>query len=193
MIFSKKLKSNDVHNIANWFNSQYIESIGFSNSDKEENNHKEDNYKEDISMHWNKTEKNKFSKKFISFIEKSSFPKKQEEGKNYFLPLTGSKRMESFLYLKLKYSLNREGYTCGVLWATIGGKRNTESHYAYVYWKKEKDLAPLGEPPIPEFISISPTFDSRDGEYRKRFIKYETFLAAYDIYGEELRDRKSVV
>jgi hypothetical protein len=39
---------------------------------------------------------------------------------------------------------------------------------------------------MPEFISISPTFDSRDGEYRKRFIKYETFLAAYDIYGEKL-------
>ena len=94
--------------------------------------------------------------------------------------------MESFLYLKLKYSLNSEGYTCGVLWAAIGGKRTTESHYAYVYWKKEKDLAPSGEPTMPEFISISPTFDSRDGEYRKRFIKYETFLAAYDIYGEEL-------
>jgi hypothetical protein len=136
MIFSKKLKSkNNGANIANWFNSQYIESVGFSNDEIEEKNHEKEEHK---------TQKNKFSNKFISFIEKSAFPKKQKDKDQIApFPLTGSKRMESFLYLKLKYSLNSSGYTCGVLWAAIGGKRTTESHYAYVYWKKEKDLLGL--------------------------------------------------
>ena len=140
--------------ISNWFRNQYKNTVNFDDEH--------------------------FSEKFREFITNSNFPKKTiEKG----LPLTGVKRIESFLYLKAKYSFDPDGYICGVLWAEIGGtKSNTQSHFAYVYWPKTENFTDYE----PEYISISPTFDSRDGEYRKRFICYETFSTAYDLFSEHL-------
>jgi hypothetical protein len=140
--------------ISNWFKNQYKNTVNFNDEN--------------------------FSEKFREFITNSNFPKKTTE--NTF-PLTGVKRIESFLYLKAKYSFDPDGYICGVLWAEIGGtKSNTQSHFAYVYWPKTENFTDYE----PEYISISPTFDSRDGEYRKRFICYETFSTAYDLFSEYL-------
>ena len=121
------------------------------------------------------------SEKFKDTIK--NFPKEAPKLK---YPLCGFKRIESFLYLKTKYSFDPDGYVTGVLWGEIGGtKDNTHSHFAYVYWKKNIHNE-IHTSLNPEYISISPTFDSRDGEYRKRFITYETFMLAYDTFSEEL-------
>uniref|UniRef100_A0A6C0I2J7 Protein kinase domain-containing protein n=1 Tax=viral metagenome TaxID=1070528 RepID=A0A6C0I2J7_9ZZZZ len=150
---------------ADWFLSQYIEAVGFNNKN--------------------------FSEKFKSFIENNKFPKNEKTGINH-LPISGIRRIESFLYLKYKYPLNSDGYVCGVLWAEINdGKKNIESHYAYAYWRANHDDILVSNDP--EYISISPTYDSRDGEYRKRFIKYDTFLLAYSTYGKELSEFENII
>jgi len=121
------------------------------------------------------------SERFKNIIK--HFPKEAPKLK---YPLCGFKRIESFLYLKTKYSFDPDGYVTGVLWGEIGGtKDNTHSHFAYVYWKKNIHNE-IHTSLNPEYISISPTFDSRDGEYRKRFITYETFMLAYNAFSEEL-------
>lgn len=162
---------NSLHSDANgqsyvdWFLSQYIEAVGFNNKN--------------------------FSEKFRSFIEDNNFPKNTANGINY-LPISGIRRIESFLYLKYKYPLNSDGYVCGILWAEInGGKKNIESHYAYAYWRTNHNDVLVSDDP--EYISISPTYDSRDGEYRKRFIKYDTFLLAYSTYGKELSEFENII
>jgi hypothetical protein len=159
-------------NISDWFESQYIQSVNFNN---EQNN------------------KANFSEEFKLFIKNSNFPKKAQNG-HFKFPITGIKRIESFLYLKTKYSLDPDGYTCGVLWSEIGSsKNNTQSHFAYVYWKKNSDLITNPLLQFPEYISISPTFDSRDGEYRKRFIRYDTFISTYEMYSDQLSKFEEVI
>jgi hypothetical protein len=151
-------------NYIDWFYNQYIEAVGFNNDN--------------------------FSEKFRLFTEDNNFPKRIEIGN--ILPLSGIKRIESFLYLKYKYPFNSDGYVCGVLWAEInGGKKNIESHYAYAYWRANHDDVLVSDDP--EYISISPTYDSRDGEYRKRFIKYDTFLLAYSTYSKELSEFENII
>jgi hypothetical protein len=85
-------------------------------------------------------------------------------------PASGRQRMSNFLKLKIRYPLSPKGYACLVMNATLaaGGK----SHYSYAYWRLESDSAG------PEYICTSPTFESRDGEYRRRFIRGEDFLGA---------------
>ena len=91
--------------------------------------------------------------------------------------LSGRARvMEQFLTMKLRFPIGPEGYTCMVM--SAGTPR---TNYAYAYWRQGADLS---EPP--EYIAISPTFDSRDGEYRRRFIKGNTFLETCDEYAEQL-------
>jgi hypothetical protein len=92
--------------------------------------------------------------------------------------LTGGRsRMGNFLSLKLRYPLSAQGYSCLVLTAQTG---TTEAHYAYVYWRRgAKERSP-------EYICISPTFDSRDGEYRRRFIRYPIFGETYSRKAQEL-------
>jgi hypothetical protein len=153
-------------NYVDWFLNQYIEAVGFNNKN--------------------------FSEKFRSFIEDNNFPKNKKKNDINYLPISGIRRIESFIYLKYKYPLNSDGYVCGVLWAEINdGKKNIESHYAYAYWRANHDDILVSDDP--EYISISPTYDSRDGEYRKRFIKYDTFLLAYSTYGKELSEFENII
>jgi hypothetical protein len=77
--------------------------------------------------------------------------------------------MSNFLKLRLRYPLSSAGYSCLVLSAEAGG---AAAHYAYVHWRRGQETGG------PEYICISPTFDSRDGEYRRRFIRYPVFAVA---------------
>jgi hypothetical protein len=87
------------------------------------------------------------------------------------LPMTGLVRMSSFLGLRLRYPLGPAGYTCLAMSATAGG---ASAHYAYAYWRRGEEAE------LPEYLCVSPTFDSRDGEYRRRFIRYPAFAGAYE-------------
>jgi len=61
--------------------------------------------------------------------------------------------------------------------AEFGG---ASSMFAYAYWRHGSTDA------VPEYICTSPTFESRDGEYRHRFIRGDTFLSSYDKFTDDL-------
>jgi hypothetical protein len=84
-------------------------------------------------------------------------------------PITGRSRMNSFLQLKLRYPFEPDGYSCLAMSATIEGAR---AHYAYAYWSRGQEVG------VPDYVCISPTYESRDGEYRRRFISGPAFFAA---------------
>jgi hypothetical protein len=85
-------------------------------------------------------------------------------------PMTGRIRMRSFLELKLHCPLGAEGYACMAMTATVDG---ATAHYAYAYWRN-------GASAEPEYICVSPTYDSRDGEYRRRFTQWREFATKYE-------------
>ena len=143
--------------IFDWYHSQYIESVDLFNSN--------------------------FSTNFLSFIE--DFPVKYEQGgESLQYPITGRIRMGSFLFLKFKYPLAIDGYTCCVINAEI---HKANSHFAYLYWRKgTEDLDP-------EYVCLGPTYESRDGEYRKRFIKWEIFNIAFNYHTKDLHEFEEAV
>ena len=116
------------------------------------------------------------SRKFHEFIESMGIET---------FPLSGAVRVQSFHIMKFGYPLRRAGYVTAVLSASVfapgSTTRQDEAYFAYAYWPRGEEKT--GEP---EYICISPTFDSRDGEYRHRFIWYKQFLEGYDALGSLL-------
>ena len=86
-------------------------------------------------------------------------------------PMTGRQRMGNFLSMKLRYPMSSEGYSVLAMSATVDGN---EAHFGYAYWRRDR------EHEDPEYICVGPTFDSRDGEYRSRFIRYPVFAREYE-------------
>jgi hypothetical protein len=114
--------------------------------------------------------------RFKTFV--SALPAETVRGTDSFIPITGRQRMSSFLSLKLRYPLGPDGYSCVALVAALG---DTTAHYGYAYWRRGQESAAA-----PEYICVSPTFESRDGEYRRRFIRGTVFLAAYESLVDDL-------
>lgn len=113
--------------------------------------------------------------RFKGFIE--AFPARSGHPSNVY-PTTGRQRvMSGFLSLKLRYPLGSDGYSCLAMVATFGG---VSAHFGYAYWRRGREAEG------PEYICVSPTFDSRDGEYRRRFIRGPVFLAAYEKLASDL-------
>ncbi len=114
-----------------------------------------------------------------------SGPNTPEGGKRYlnFLSsldvglMSGVVRMNSFDVLKYEYPLKQGGYYCVVFSILLHPDR---THYAYLYW-------PRSDPDIktPEYVCVSSTYNSRDGEYRRRFVLYSTFETGYKDLAKE--------
>lgn len=85
-------------------------------------------------------------------------------------PVSGLGRIQKFQIVKFEYPLAHAGYSVGVFSFDLKGD-TPRSNYAYAYWR--------GAGGDPEYICLSPTFESRDGEYRERFIWYPNFDKAY--------------
>ena len=114
--------------------------------------------------------------RFKGFIE--AFPVHAPDAPNRHHPMTGRQRvMSGFLSLKLRYPLGPDGYSCLAMVATVG---EVSAHFGYAYWRRGREAEG------PEYICVSPTFDSRDGEYRRRFIRGPVFLAAYEKLASDL-------
>lgn len=103
----------------------------------------------------------------------AAFPAVPDLGKPHWCPpLSGVRRLLYFFTLRLRFPISAEGYECAVFTAAV--ENGVKTHYACAYWRKG---ATRGDP---EYICVSPTYDSRDGEYRDRFLPWVTFNAAYE-------------
>lgn len=101
--------------------------------------------------------------------------------------LSGVRRVQSFNVLKYGYPMRPSGYTAAVLVArmAVGKDQIVRTHYAQTYWRPGEAL--------PEYISVSPTYDSRDGEYRGNFLWYPAFAGAYGEQAEALAEVEGMV
>ena len=110
------------------------------------------------------------SRKYHTFIESSSLET---------FPLSGARRVQSFHIIKFGYPMRRAGYITAAFTARVFAQGSTsrqhEAYFAYAYWPRSsgREAAP------PEYICLSPTFESRDGEYRHRFLWFKQFLEGY--------------
>jgi hypothetical protein len=150
-----------VPTLAEWYESQYVHSVGLS--------------------------KTEGGTKYRQFLK--GFPAASK--RHPWTSMNGKTRLAMFLRLKYLYPLNHGGYTCSVLSVRVPsdgshtshlktGGPDAVTHYAYVYWRRGQ------EDGLPEYICIAPTYVSRDGEYRGRFIRYTAFAAAYETLTETL-------
>lgn len=118
------------------------------------------------------------STKYKHFVD--NFPVRSESDA-FPYPLTGMRRnMNNFLIMRMKYPLGPNGYTCLALRA---GSGSAGILFAFAYWRRGEELH---KNKAPEYICISPTFESQDGEYRSRFIHYSTFSGTYEKYASDL-------
>jgi hypothetical protein len=86
-------------------------------------------------------------------------------------PLTGGLRyMSRFLKTRMRFPIGHEGYSCVVLGLKT---RRARSIFGLALWRSG---AEAGDP---EYICASPTFESRDGEYRHRLVGFPVFAAAF--------------
>ena len=106
------------------------------------------------------------SAEFQQFLARNPEPTSQG-----FIAMSGRFHMEEFLQLRLRFPISPQGYACLAMEA--GGV-----HYAYAYWRRGAAE--------PEYVCAAATLDSRDGEYRSRFIGYAAFAAAAEKYADEL-------
>lgn len=93
--------------------------------------------------------------------------------------MSGPSRAQAFHVIKFAYPLHAEGYICGRLSVRLDGGGATT--YGYVYWPRTEEGAP--EKLVPEYICLSPTYRSRDGEYRHRVAWFEGFERDYQEEG----------
>ena len=81
-------------------------------------------------------------------------------------PFTGRRRMRRFVDLKMRFPLSGAGYVCLVLTARMGA---AVANYAYAYWRRGREGGD------PEYICVGPTYESRDGEFRRGFMRFDQF------------------
>lgn len=99
--------------------------------------------------------------------------------------LSGARRIQNFHIIKFGYPLRRSGYLCATF---IIHFNRQQTHYAYLYWPDRGRSCPE-----PEYVCLSPTFDSRDGEYRHRFLWYQHFIQGYQNNQNLLSDVEKVI
>ena len=100
-----------------------------------------------------------------------SFPVDMSENK---LPLSGQTLMGTFISTKVMYPIAKNGYICTMMSCKI---KNITINYAFAYWRNIEDE-------IPEYICVSPTFESQDGEFRRRFMIGSRYLKFIDEFAE---------
>jgi len=114
------------------------------------------------------------SQRYRNFIESANI--------NTF-PLSGARRVQSFHIVKFGYPMRRAGYVTAAFVVRVFAPGSTalqQAYYAYAYWPRQARMASVAEEP--EYICLSPTFESRDGEYRHNFLWFKHFLEGYEAH-----------
>ena len=132
--------------------------------------------------------------------------------------MSGARRMNAFVATKYNYPLTKAGYLCSVFSCNFKNvdKKDSKEHdeydtyYSYVYWPKdikyiesrfggdarqhEFSTFAVKKKIMPEYMCISPTFDSKDGEFRgDGFILWEEFQHGYEEFSEILSRVEEVI
>jgi hypothetical protein len=128
-------------------------------------------------------DKIKVEGKIKQFFDRFPQSYKLPNGQDEWYEMTGRYLMGSFINRKAIYSFGVNGYATITLTVT---NEDLDSNYAYIYWNL-KDMK------TPEFICISPTYDSRDGEFRGRLIKYTLFDEIYHDNSKVFEKYESIV
>ena len=114
-----------------------------------------------------------------------SFPVNCTSGGILGVPLAGRQRMETFLEMKMRFPIGTAGYSCASFSASYSAGVGTI--YALAFWPNQKqEPEQFGADDGPEYLCVSPTFDSRDGEYRRRLLPYKTFCALVERHADRL-------
>ncbi|MDE2099324.1 MAG: hypothetical protein KGL39_18870 [Patescibacteria group bacterium] len=87
--------------------------------------------------------------------------------------LSFQKRMIDFVRLRFGNPINLEGYTCVVF---VANTENASAIYSLCFIEKSTI----------KYICTSPTFDSKDGEYRHRFIAFGDFQEGYSAIAKDI-------
>ena len=113
------------------------------------------------------------SRKFRNFIESADIKT---------FSLSGARRTQSFHVIKFGYPMRHAGYVTAAFTVRVFEPGSTslqrEAHYAYMYWPLQTGKASAANEP--EYICLSPTFESRDGEYRHNFLWFKQFQEGYE-------------
>jgi hypothetical protein len=107
--------------------------------------------------------------------------------------------MEKFLEMKMRFPIGTAGYSCASFSASYAA--GAETIYAIAFWPNQEQKgsqlqfgadaeSKVGDP---EYLCVSPTFDSRDGEYRRRLLPYKTFCAIVEQHAELLAPFEAAV
>lgn len=107
-------------------------------------------------------------------------------------PIAGRQRMETFLEMKMRFPIGTVGYSCASFSASYSA--GVETVYAIAFWPNQRQRqGQLGSDDGPEYLCVSPTFDSRDGEYRRRLLPYKTFCALVEQHADRLASFEDAV
>jgi hypothetical protein len=97
--------------------------------------------------------------------------------------LSGKYIMSNFISTKLLYPISKNGYICTMMSCKF---KNITINYAFAYWRDIDDE-------IPEYICVSPTFNSQDGEFRRRFMLGSRYLKFMEDYIEYIEPFETVI
>ena len=101
---------------------------------------------------------------------------------------SGRNRINRFLQLKMRFALAHDGYSCRAYYARlrVAGAPDTFVCYAFAFWPAQRDQSV-------DYVCVAPTFDSRDGEFRQRFIPAAAFVKGCDLYSESTRAAEDLI
>jgi hypothetical protein len=88
----------------------------------------------------------------------------------------------------MRFALAHDGYSCRAYYARlrIAGAPDTFVCYAFAFWPAQRDR------PV-DYVCVAPTFDSRDGEFRQRFIPAAAFVKGCDLHSESTRTAEDLI
>jgi len=88
----------------------------------------------------------------------------------------------------MRFALAHDGYSCRAYHARLRIKGAPDNFvcYAFAFWPAQRDR------PV-DYICVAPTFDSRDGEFRRRFVPAAAFVKGCELYAESLRAAEDLI
>lgn len=97
-------------------------------------------------------------------------------------------RISSFVRLATDIPIDCvRGYYSAVMRVHMADRLDAPSTiFACAYWERREDGSPGLASEEPSYVCMAPTYESRDGEYRHRFVRYSRFNQAFVDYADTI-------